>query len=216
MPSPLLPHAVACCCTYKTQLMQPAPMLSFVLLHMSDTQGHYRNVERQQSIQGLLTTSASPSTAFALQPSASTCTHCFHLPFTNLNYPANNLGPACSRSWRDVSGAVSGGKGVVYNSSCFSNLFVSDTNTTTTAVDKPGLVCPALHIQRPSNQSNLTTAFFYNYVEADPLLYSFANCSCADPLEPHYHRDTAGLPSYNPLLTPTQTAGKCVRAFNAL
>lgn len=107
----------------------------------------------------------------------------------------SQIKPAFS-SLREASAAVSGGKGAVYNSSCFSNLFLPDTNTTTTAVDKPGLVCPTLHIHRPSNQSNLTTAFFYHYVETDPLLYSFANCSCAAPLEPHYHRDTAGLASY--------------------
>lgn len=111
---------------------------------------------------------------------------------------------------------MSGGKGAVYNSSCFSNLFLPDTNTTTTAVDKPGLVCPTLHIHRPSNQSNLTTAFFYHYVETDPLLYSFANCSCAAPLEPHYHRDTAGLASYNLCLPFAETSGKCVQALRCL
>lgn len=115
-----------------------------------------------------------------------------------------------------LSGAVSDGKGVVYNSSCFSNLFVSDNSTMTTAATKPGLVCPTLHIQRPANLSNLTTAFFYNYVEADPLLYSFANCSCAAPFEPHYHRDTQGLSSCNCPPTPTQNCYESVQASNAL
>ena len=109
-----------------------------------------------------------------------------------------------------MSGAVSDGKGVVYNSSCFSNLFVADSSTTTTAADKPGLVCPTLSIQRPSNLSNLTTAFFYNYVEADPLLYSFANCSCAAPLEPHYLRDAEGVASCTCLPTPTHSSYECV------
>ncbi|KAL3142345.1 hypothetical protein ABBQ38_002682 [Trebouxia sp. C0009 RCD-2024] len=85
------------------------------------------------------------------------------------------------------------GKGVVYTGSCFSNLFLSDITSLSTAADKPGLICPTVHMARPSNLSNLTTAFFYNFVAADPLLYSYSNCSCALPLQPRYLRDNAGL-----------------------
>ncbi|KAL0023908.1 hypothetical protein WJX79_009620 [Trebouxia sp. C0005] len=89
---------------------------------------------------------------------------------------------------------VDGGSSVKYNSSCYSNLFVSDDNQTSTAANVPGLTCPTLYIQRPSNQSNLTTAYFYNYVAADPQLYSYQGCTCTSPLVAHYYENaTSGL-----------------------
>ena len=87
----------------------------------------------------------------------------------------------------DVNGTVA-----IYNSSCYSNLFLSDLNQTSTAANKPGLTCPTMHLQRPANLSNLTTAYFYNYVAADPLLFSYEGCTCAQPLIPHYFVDTSG------------------------
>ena len=47
-------------------------------------------------------------------------------------------------------------------------------------------------LHRPSNESDLTTAYFYNYVAADPLLYSYEGCVCTSPLKPYYHLDTTG------------------------
>ncbi len=81
-----------------------------------------------------------------------------------------------------------------YNSSCYSNLFQSDGNQTSTAANIPGLTCPTLYLQRPSNQSDLTTAYFYNYVAADPQLYSYQGCTCTQPLVAYYYDNaTSGL-----------------------
>ncbi|DBA88295.1 TPA: hypothetical protein ACH3X1_016535 [Trebouxia sp. C0004] len=89
---------------------------------------------------------------------------------------------------------VGGGSSVKYNSSCFSNLFQSDSNQTSTAANIPGLTCPSLHLQRPDNASVLTTAYFYNYMAADPQLYSYQGCSCTQPLVAYYYNNaTSGL-----------------------
>ena len=88
--------------------------------------------------------------------------------------------------------AAAGGTAAVYNSSCYSNLFLSDANQTSTAANKPGIVCPTMQLQRPANQSNLTTAYFYNYVAAEPLLYSYEGCTCTAPLVPNYFVDASG------------------------
>lgn len=105
--------------------------------------------------------------------------------------------------------AAADGKGVVYTGSCFSNLFLSDITSLSTAADKPGLICPTVHMARPSNLSNLTTAFFYNFVAADPLLYSYSNCSCALPLQPRYLRDNAGMASCSCIPAPTEGPVEC-------
>ena len=89
--------------------------------------------------------------------------------------------------------AVDGGSSVKYNSSCYSNLFLSDGNQSSTAANIPGLICPTLYFQRPGNLSDLTTAYFYNYIAADPQLYSYQGCMCTQPLVAYYYySDTSG------------------------
>lgn len=75
---------------------------------------------------------------------------------------------------------------------CFSNLFVPYNLQSSSVANKLGMVCPGLALQRPANLSALTTAFNFNFVQADPLLFSYYNCTCAKPLNPFYYTDAAG------------------------
>jgi len=99
---------------------------------------------------------------------------------------------------------------VKYNSSCYSNLFQSDANQTSTAANIPGLTCPTLYLHRPSNLSDLTTAYFYDYVAADPQLYSYQGCKCTQPLVAYYYNN-AMSGEYNPVSRglPCVTLSSC-------
>ena len=97
-----------------------------------------------------------------------------------------------------------------YNSSCYSNLFEVDANQTSTAANIPGLVCPTLYLQRPSDQSDLTTAYFYNYVAADPQLYSYQGCKCTQPLVAYYYNNaTSGWHHPVSCVSPCVTLLSC-------